>query len=424
MLERGPRYGHTDFRQSMDVDHLSDDLRADPGRRARRSSSATRVGGGSNLYLAASLRAPSETFERRDHRPDDGPRPAHVAAGDQPRRRSTPTTRAPRPGCACSRPTWEQVSKSGGLWAATLDDAGHTCDRVPLAIDPERCVNAKWCHTGCIFGAKNSLITNYLASAEHAGVRGRARWSRSNRSASRAPRPYRYVVRRATTRRRPDDASADRARSQDIECKVADPRRRRDGHAADPDALAARRPAVALRARSASTSGVNGDHVAAIEYDPAQGPRRARPARLRRVLQGQADHDDDLRLLGRQARPRARRHPLHAPGDLPLDAHELPLRRRRDARGRPVVVGARRRSARSRPGTTTSRSWRWSRTPTTARSSPPRRTAAAACSPNGGPDRRRARSTTTSPTSRSASARRRTQAIKADLRAARRSGAS
>ena len=30
------------------------------------------VGGGSNLYLAASLRAPRETFERRDHRPDDG----------------------------------------------------------------------------------------------------------------------------------------------------------------------------------------------------------------------------------------------------------------------------------------------------------------------------------------------------------------
>jgi hypothetical protein len=34
---------------------------------------ANGVGGGSNLYLAASLRAPRETFERRDHHPDDGP---------------------------------------------------------------------------------------------------------------------------------------------------------------------------------------------------------------------------------------------------------------------------------------------------------------------------------------------------------------
>ena len=35
--------------------------------------SANGVGGGSNLYLAASIRAPRETFERRDHHPDDGP---------------------------------------------------------------------------------------------------------------------------------------------------------------------------------------------------------------------------------------------------------------------------------------------------------------------------------------------------------------
>jgi len=35
------------------------------------------------------------------------------------------------------RPTWKQVAKAGGLWAKTLDNAGHTCDRVPLAIDLE-----------------------------------------------------------------------------------------------------------------------------------------------------------------------------------------------------------------------------------------------------------------------------------------------
>ena len=44
---------------------------------------------------------------------------------------------------------------------------------MPLAIDPGRCVEAKWCHTGCIFGAKNTLNTNYLASAERMGVRVR-----------------------------------------------------------------------------------------------------------------------------------------------------------------------------------------------------------------------------------------------------------
>ena len=37
VLERGRRHKHTDFRQSMDIEHLSRHLRAGPGRRARRS---------------------------------------------------------------------------------------------------------------------------------------------------------------------------------------------------------------------------------------------------------------------------------------------------------------------------------------------------------------------------------------------------
>ena len=84
------------------------------------------------------------------------------------------------------RPSWKQVAKSGGLWAATLDAAGHTCDRVPLAIDLNRCIQAKWCHTGCIYGAKNSVITNYLASAEQMGVEVRPNYEAE--LVARAPR--------------------------------------------------------------------------------------------------------------------------------------------------------------------------------------------------------------------------------------------
>src|SRR6185312_7740847 len=112
VLERGRRYRHVDFRQSMDIDHLSDVYTLIQGQGAQ-VVTANAVGGGSNLYLAASLRAPTETFERRDRKPGD---------------------------------------------------------RVPLAINPQRCQNVKWCHTGCIFGAKNSLITNYIAAADKRGV--------------------------------------------------------------------------------------------------------------------------------------------------------------------------------------------------------------------------------------------------------------
>src|SRR5689334_4913165 len=72
VLERGRRYGHTDFRQSMDIDHLSDVYLLIQGQGAQ-VVTANAVGGGSNLYLAASLRSPTETFERRDRVPGDGP---------------------------------------------------------------------------------------------------------------------------------------------------------------------------------------------------------------------------------------------------------------------------------------------------------------------------------------------------------------
>src|SRR6185312_2859405 len=171
VLERGRRYGHTDFRQSMDIDHLSDIYLLIQGQGAQ-VVTANAVGGGSNLYLAASLRSPRETFERRDRRPDDGPARRMWPQAISRRVLDRYYARAER-GLRVKQPTWDQVSKSGGLWAATLTAAGHTCDRVPLAISPARCVNAKWCHTGCIFGAKNSLITNYLAAAEQAGVQVR-----------------------------------------------------------------------------------------------------------------------------------------------------------------------------------------------------------------------------------------------------------
>ena len=94
------------------------------------------VGGGSNLYLAASLRSPSETFERRTTTPTTAP------TGACGRRRSAAQTLDPyyaraEQALRVQRPTWNQVAKAGGLWAATLNAAGHTCDRVPSGDRPQ-----------------------------------------------------------------------------------------------------------------------------------------------------------------------------------------------------------------------------------------------------------------------------------------------
>jgi enediyne biosynthesis protein E9 len=253
VLERGRRMGHRDFRQSMDIDHLSSVYNLIQGNGAQ-IVTAQGVGGGSNLYLAASLRAPQETFERRDRRPGDGEErrmwPRQIS-----RRALDPWYGRAERGLRVNRPAWNQVSKSGGLWARTLAAAGHTCDRVPLAISAKRCVNAKWCHTGCIFGAKNSLITNYLPSAERLGVRIRPQTEvQSVRQTS--ARPWRYAV----TATGPDGATTE------YECKVLVLATGAMGNA--PILMRSRNDLPSLSEQLGRHLGVNGDHIAAIEYDP------------------------------------------------------------------------------------------------------------------------------------------------------------
>jgi choline dehydrogenase-like flavoprotein len=259
VLERGQRFGHTDFKQSMDVENLSKvyDLVQGQGMQV---VTANAVGGGSNLYLAASLRAPTETFERRDHRPEDGPDRRMWPAALSRRSLNPYYTRAEH-ALRVRRPAWKQVSKSGGLWAATLNEAGYTCDRVPVAISAERCVNAKWCHTGCIFGAKNSLITNYLAAAERRGVQVRTLQEVQSVRQSSA-RPYRFV---ATVNTIDPDTKQPTA-SAELECKALILATGAMG-----DAPILMRSALDLPALSGHVGhhlGSNGDHVAAIEYDP------------------------------------------------------------------------------------------------------------------------------------------------------------
>ena len=263
VLERGRRHQHTDFRQSTDIEHLSKIYGLVQGQGAQ-VVIGDGVGGGSNLYLAASLRSPSETFERRDRRPDDGPArrmwPAPIS-----RAALDPYYSRVEAGLRVQRPSWKQIAKSGGLWAKTLDNAGHTCDRVPLAIDLNRCIQAKWCHTGCIYAAKNSVNTNYLASAERMGVTVRP--SSQVEMITQSPsRPYRYVV--DVSEIDNDSADPTRAptgRSTQIECKVLILAAGAMG--TTPLLMRSRSALPSLSGQVGKNLGVNGDHMAAIEYD-------------------------------------------------------------------------------------------------------------------------------------------------------------
>jgi enediyne biosynthesis protein E9 len=263
VLERGQRLLHTDFRQSTDIEHLARVYGLIQGQGAQ-IVIGDGVGGGSNLYLAASLRSPRETFERRDHHPDDGPErrmwPQQIS-----RQTLDPYYRRAEQALRVQRPTWNQVAKSGGLWAATLNGAGHTCDRVPQAIDLSRCIQAKWCHTGCIFAAKNSVITNYLASAERMGAEVRPNSQAELVSQSQA-RPYRYLVRASEMDNEgPDPSRQPSGTTFEVECKVLI---LAAGAMGNPPLLMRSRPNLpSLSGRLGKHLGVNGDHIGAVEYD-------------------------------------------------------------------------------------------------------------------------------------------------------------
>ena len=263
VLERGPRHQHTDFRQSMDIDLLSRVYGLIQGQGAQ-IVVGNGVGGGSNLYLAASLRSPRETFERRDHRPEDGPDrrmwPAAIS-----RDTLNPYYARAEAALRVQRPTWKQVAKSGGLWAASLAKAGHTCDRVPLAIDLNRCIQAKWCHTGCIYGAKNSVITNYLPSAEQLGVQVRPN-SEVELIRPSPARPYRYVVSVAELDNDgPNPTRQPTGNTSEIECKVLILSGGAMGNA--PLLMRSRPFLPSLSAQLGKHLGINGDHIAGVEYD-------------------------------------------------------------------------------------------------------------------------------------------------------------
>ena len=244
--------------------------------------------------------------------------------------------RAPR----CTGRGWDQVSKSGGLWAATLDSAGHTCDRVPLAISGSAASTPSGATPAASSAPRTALITNYLAAAESAGVQVRPNVQVSS-IGSRARDRYRYVVsadrdgqRRGRTRHAPRPDSRCR-----LECKVL--------------VLAAGAmgtPPLLMRSRLglAALSGQVGQQPRR-QRRPHRGDRVRPEARVQSVLGLPGYHEfykgkpiTTMSYDWWAGRPghRVRRDPVHAPGDLPLLADELPLRQRPHRARRSVLVGS------------------------------------------------------------------------------------
>lgn len=163
VIEKGKHIDPTqDFRQTQDPRYLLQYLKSASGPQLNLTF-AEGLGGGSGFYEMVALRAPSAAFAQRDA--EGIPLwPAGVdrvvldryydLADRMLRVEQIPVARVP---------------KTGLVFARLMRNLGYSCDRARYAV--RGCLGSGYCVTGCIYGAKQSLLVTYLPQAVEAGAR-------------------------------------------------------------------------------------------------------------------------------------------------------------------------------------------------------------------------------------------------------------
>jgi choline dehydrogenase-like flavoprotein len=162
MIEKGPRIDpFADFRQTQDPRYILQYLHSLTGDHLGLTY-AEAMGGGSGFYEMVSLRAPSRIFEQTDRTgerlwPDGLDRRALDPWYDIADRMLNVEQIDPA-----------LVPKSGLVFAQLMKSLGYSCERARYAV--KGCMGSGFCVTGCIYGAKQSLLVTYLPQAVEAGA--------------------------------------------------------------------------------------------------------------------------------------------------------------------------------------------------------------------------------------------------------------
>jgi choline dehydrogenase-like flavoprotein len=162
MLEKGRHIDpYRDFRQTQDPRYLLQYLKSLSGENLNLTY-AEALGGGSGFYEMVALRAPSAVFEQRDA----AGAPLWPAGLDR-------AVLDPYYDIADAMLHVEQIAedvvpKSGLVFARMMRNLGYSCERARYAV--RGCLGSGYCITGCIYGAKQSLLVTYLPQAVAAGV--------------------------------------------------------------------------------------------------------------------------------------------------------------------------------------------------------------------------------------------------------------
>jgi cholesterol oxidase len=167
VLEQGPRLDPVrDFRRTQSPAYLRRYLKT-AGSRTLGLTWAEALGGGSGFYEMVSLRAPSVAFGMDD---PDG-RPAWPDGLD--RQALDPYYARAERELHVEQIAAADVPRSGLVFARMLKELGHAAERARYAV--RGCPGSGFCISGCVFGAKQTLLDTYLPQAERAGRRSCAR---------------------------------------------------------------------------------------------------------------------------------------------------------------------------------------------------------------------------------------------------------
>lgn len=162
LVEKGPHLDPArDFRMTQDPHYYTRYLKSLSSERLGLTY-AEALGGGSAFYEMASIRAPSAAFDQVDQ----GGRRLWPAGVD--RQALNPHYDTADRMLHVEQIAPHEVPKNGLLFAKMMQNLGYSCERAPYAV--RNCVGAGFCTAGCVFGAKQSLLLNYLPQAVSAGA--------------------------------------------------------------------------------------------------------------------------------------------------------------------------------------------------------------------------------------------------------------
>ena len=166
ILERGPRMGLSDLRQSDDLKYLQKTIELVVSSDNIGFRTGTMVGGASVPMDGGSFRVPQRSFDATDAQgrrywPESYNRasmdPYYATAEEMLQVRQF---------------GWDEIPKAGGLFAKMLDMVGASCERARFNYTD--CLQCGFCAQGCIYDKKTTKLRTYLPLAEANGAEVRA----------------------------------------------------------------------------------------------------------------------------------------------------------------------------------------------------------------------------------------------------------